>query len=622
MSTILGYILGFLISISGAYFLAKKLKTSIAKTLPFYLLGFPLVVYLFSLVGQMKLGYILVILLSLIPTAIHLLKTRKNLNAELRELRAPSFILICATFLLLGAINFGRSFHAWDDFMHWGPFAKETYRNLELYNSENSLVEVHRDYPPIITIYETFWLFLSGEYNESILFIALQFLQISLFMPFVDKLKWQKDKKYKLKFAGLAIALVIAPAVITLGDDYYFATIMTDTLIAMLFAFALANIFTAKAIDQRLFVKLACVFAFLILVKQISLAFIAIAWACLVVRTLLEKRKKKLGIILLSIIPVIVSLIFTMLWTMRIEKLGIEGQFQISALIEGVKSGTSSMEKWQLITVKNFIKAYLYEVDIALGLSYFKLTVLFCVAATILAYFNKEKRKLIIASSALIVLSSVAYALLMMLLYAFCFSDVEGPALASYTRYLGTFWLAIVMFGFSLLLNNIQAKNLSKLPNIGIIAILAVILIANPASLGLAIFRNHDQGAYDRDVSLITKHVQAGQKVYIISQDSNGVHNVRLKYLLNPIETNPTYSTAFAFGPETDEDIWTSSMSKDELANTLQQYDYVYLYNAGPATSDNYFATKFNKLFDEYPKTGNLYKKDGEKFVLVDSLGF
>ena len=607
-----GYILGFLICISGAYFLARILKTSIPKTLPFYLLGFPLIVYIFAMLNQLLLGYVLVIAASVIPTIYILIKNRKNLTNELKPLRSPNFILICAVFLLLGIINFGRSFHAWDDYMHWGPFAKETYRNLELYNSENSLVEVHKDYPPIITLYEVFWEIVAGKFDDSLLFIALQFLGISLLLPFVNEIKWQKSKKFKLKFAGLALALVLIPASFSLGDDYFFVTIMTDTVIGLLFAFSLANIFLTKQIDEKLIAKLIIIFSFLILVKQIALVFIAIAIVCLIAKLIIEKQQKKLLLAALSIASIAVPLVLSAIWAVRVKNLGIEGQFKISELFAGIIQliKCQGLEKWQMKTGENFIKAYIYNKDIVLGLSYFKLTLISIVGIIIAAIKKKAKRKIILSEGIILTLFSIAYAALMMLLYIFCFGPVEGPALASFERYLGTFWYAIAMLGFCFFL--FKTKEFAKLPNLGLFALVFFLTIPNSASIGLTILRNFDAKNYTDATSLIKKNVKPGEKVYVISQGSNGTNNVRLKYLLNPIETNPTYESAFSFGPEDDSDIWTRTYTPEELKEALAGYDYVYLYDV-----DGYFANTYYKLFNSSINAGQLYKITDDKYKLV-----
>jgi hypothetical protein len=611
-----GYLLGFLICASGSFFLARSLKTSIAKVLPFYLLGFPLVVYLFALVNQLLLGYIVVIAASVILTLFALVKNRKNLSKELSLLRAPSFILICAVFLLLGIIDFGRSFHAWDDFMHWGPFAKEPYRNLELYNSENSLVEVHRDYPPIVTLYECFWEVVAGKYDDSLLFVALQFLQVSLFMPFIGKLKWQKTTKFKLKFAGLALALVLVPACFSLGDDYFFVTIMTDTVIGMLFAFLLANVFLTKKVDQKLIVKLLIASCFLVLVKQIAFVFIAIMVACLVVKIIATKQQKKIMYSAMAILMVLVPLFLSCLWSMRVKRLGIDGQFKISSLIQGIRglvvSTVSGPEKWQYQTAINFVKSYVYDTDIILGLSYFKITLLFGAAMIFWAIKDKEKRKYIIAEAVMIILAATGYALLMMLLYMFCFGDVEGPALAGYTRYMGTFWYAILMLGFCIFLH--KAKDLTRLPNLGLLAVLAFIVLSSASSIALTLLRNYDAKNYGGALKVIEASAKTDDKVYIVSQGSNGSHNVRLKYLLNPIRTNPTYDSAFSFGPDDDADVWTHYMSAREFLDNLEGYNYLYLYDI-----DGYFVNKYQELFKDSLASGQLYKIENGKFELVGS---
>jgi len=616
MNTLLGYFLAFILSISQSYYVSRKLKSSIAKILPFCLMGSTIVVYIFAMLGNLLLGYILIILSAVLPTALYWIRKRIKVSEELKAIWTPSLALICLVYVLLGAINFGRTFHAWDDFMHWGPFVKETYRNMALYNSEASLVEVHPDYPPIISLYESFWVLLSGKYNESILFISLQYLQLSFFFPFLDRVKWKNLKNKKIKFIGLAVALVLVPAIIPLGDDYFFVTIMTDSLIGMLFAFAMTNIIVSKKIDKGLLFRLGIIFAFLILVKQIAIAFIAVCVALLLIELVFSKQDKKIRIAMLSFATIVPALLLNYCWTGRVEELGIQGQFQISALVDGtmtlIKSRGASLTGWQEETIINFVKAYAYNKPIILGLSYFRLTLLFAVIGIIVLLKNQNNRKRNASIFGLIILASIAYAILMMLLYVFCFGEIEGPILASYDRYLGTFWYAVVILGFSVFLYSLSTKKLDSMPNLGVLAVLVFVLATSPASIALTLARSYDKNNYKADTQAILSRVQQGDKVYIVAQDSNGVHNVKLKYLLMPIRTSASFGEPYSFGPADDSGIYSSYVDPEDFKDCFDNYDYLYIYKLNP-----YFIEQYGKYFEQEPVSGGLYRVTDDEFELV-----
>jgi hypothetical protein len=271
-----------------------------------------------------------------------------------------------------------------------------------------------------------------------------------------------------------------------------------------------------------------------------------------------------------------------------------------------------SLLPWQKETFVNFVKAYLYDKPIVLGLSYFRLTIAFAIIEAIFALKNKTNRKGIVLQSVLIVLASVAYALLMALLYAFCFGEYEGPILASYDRYLGTFWFAIAMHGLCYLLKHFEANQLTKLPNLGIIAVLIYILAASPASIALTLDRAHDKNNYTDDMNLLLSKLNQSDKVYIVAQGTNGVHNIKLKYQLMPIETNPSFGSTFSFGPEDSSDNWTHYLAPKDFRANFKDYDYLYLFNI-----DQYFIEQYSSQFNETPVSGGLYKITESGFDLV-----
>ena len=71
-------------------------------------------------------------------------------------------------------------FSNWDEFSHWGKMVKEMFRLDSFYSTKLSNLMVHKDYPPIIQIYELLWVKLSNSYSETILIKSIHFLELSL----------------------------------------------------------------------------------------------------------------------------------------------------------------------------------------------------------------------------------------------------------------------------------------------------------------------------------------------------------------------------------------------------------------------------------------------------------
>ena len=179
----------FIVFLTGCFILVCRRKFEIL--LPAALMSSALIVYIFALFGFLVQGVWFVILISLGFPVLIIIK--KN-SLEYKELFfSNGFYLFSLLYVSIYVLNFDRGFNSWDEVSHWGPMVYEMTRLGKLYSVEDSMLSVHKDYPPIFPVFEYIWCFLSGGYREAYLYKALQTFSLSLFIAAFSFEKHEKS---------------------------------------------------------------------------------------------------------------------------------------------------------------------------------------------------------------------------------------------------------------------------------------------------------------------------------------------------------------------------------------------------------------------------------------------
>ena len=221
---------------------------------------------------------------------------------------------------------------------------------------------------------------------------------------------------------------------------------------------------------------------------------------------------------------------------------------------------------------------------------------------------------------------AIVYTIGLLALYLFRFGEWEAVRLASYERYLGTYWTGVVLFVALVTIWLVAGTSSSeqikgskrkseRVPEMVLAASVFVFIFALSPAQKLGEFFANPNG-YSSQVRALFEPllenaeqagVQAGDKVWIIAQHTNGFEYWVLRYSLMGSEVNPN---GWSIGsPASDEDIWTLGKSPSDWAQNLWDYDYVLIY----ALTDS-FATEFEGVFDVIPDIGSphVYKVAGD----------
>ena len=625
----MNFIMPFLITILGTGFYSVLFKKKFEIVLPLFLMSLAIFNYALTVINLFDLSYWLILIFSFIfPLYLIYLfiKNKDKFKESIKYFITPGLFMYVLLYTFIYILNLNRGFNTWDEFSHWGMMVKETMRLKGFYNAPNSILTVHPDYPPIITLFQSFWCTMSGGYRESLLYTSTQILGLSLIFPFISTLKYKSNFKFFFKFILIFIIIITIPILITVGEAAFYSTIYTDAILGLLIGYGFALITVYKKYDKFLTVHLSILFSFIILTKQIAIMFVFLMIGNHVINLINTKKidkkyiKKNYKKILFNFVMlIIVPLLMTFIWMLIVKSRGIEGQFNVSDIkifkMYDIYKGSYG-EPYQKETISNFINTIYHAYkSISLrfvNLTYFESVFVSIILIYLLGLFSKEKSKTKFHSLSLfIIVSSALYMAVLLLLYVFCFGSYEGPNLASFGRYINTFILSI--YSAISMIYLYYANNNKSLAVFWIPLILIYTFWLSETALNTfkpALKYSSASQVLTEETDYIKKY-NKDKNTYIVAQCTNGYETFLMQYLLHPTKIN---LQNYSIGDKCYEgDIWTKEV-KDWFDN-LKDYEYLYVYNY-----NDDFKDKYGKYFDNL-ENKRMYKIDikNKKINIIDN---
>ena len=603
------------------------------EVLPLAIMADALVIFLSGFLSNLKIGYIVCVLFALcFPVLLMISAFKKDKKHILANYLTPGFLLFCVLFVFLFLLNVGRQFTVWDEFMHWGPMAKEMFRLDKYYSAAESVIPVHRDYPPIVPILQVFWCKLAGLYREDFLYISLQTLEFSMFFPALSGLEFKKSSAFWGKLVLVFLFIVSSVLLITLAEAKFYSTIYIDSCLAITFAYGLYLSVCEKKVTVFNLIRLGVCLSFLLLTKQIGLPFFLLILSAFalnyaaanysdiksgIIRQRVKKRFLKTAVAALCI--AVIPCLFSFSWNAYISASGIERQFNISDIrlssLAGIFSGTAG-EAWQHTALINYIR-FIFKnplIDFPVKLTYWQL-VLVCTALLLLAGMYAKKHiggKSTAVLNTVVILGSGGYAFTMLLLYTFCFGCYEGQILACADRYLDTYIFAAFILAAMLFLLAVSSQEETDVRKSRVHLCVILILmwaVWIPARSIAELVPNMLRGSPYRDslpldAREISEKTPADASVYIISQGNLFYCTYYVtNYEIMPRTCN---SELYSLGePYSGEDSVTKNIPIEAWKEMLSEWDYLFLQHV-----DEQFITKYGAAFakDAAIESGQLYK--------------
>ncbi len=567
----INYLLILCLILCGGISISLILKKEIGQAILLYFLLIIFMLYTLGLFIPLNVSSYIIMLLTILSFCYGIKK-----NKNIKEIfKSPVLYIFSLMFVFLLLINYGKGIVANDEYTHWGDIVYAMFQNNVL--SVNHLNDAwYASYPPTISLLQYFIMKINAGFSEGLLYFTYQLFGVSLFLPFLDKIKF----KNKLHFIIILLIMCVMP--IILFENYY-NTIYVDALLGMLFGFTFVYPYIYKKMDKFNILTLGISLFALTLLKDAGLFLSIISLINLLF--VLKKEDKKhffivLGTCLLSILFAKVSWELAILLNDTVKSH--EGTFVISTFID-VFNGTADEIK---ITVKDhFISSFSNNLILTkpLNLTYFSLTLLFTLIIFLMYKDNKKYYNSII----LLIIGSFIYMFGLLIIFLFNFQEYESLGLYSYDRYSIIYLNGILFFIIISLITKYQ--DMKK-----IIPIAIIILIFVPTGILTNIIPNNTDKNRNEFVQHVSK-INKDDKVLVYSDGYQKYEYAKYHYLLRPIKLT--------------EDCDYSCISSDKKILESKKYDYLYVDKVA----------KNVKVDNIYLKKGEWYKIKNGKLIVDKS---
>ena len=584
----------------------------------FFIAGWELV---FGLLGYLNLGMESLGLSICLILLVGVIKSGRFRSHLLKSSYAPSTV----AFVLLSLISLYKSkdwvLSQWDEFTNWGLVVKAMYEYSVL-GPATPVEMVAEKYPPGIPLFQYFVMDFSNGWREGLLFWATHLIIISIIVSVLAKSSYKHLSEIALK---LFVALAASSVFFNNFDNIY-----ADPVLALSFAFLIVVAIQACHFDGRWTIALALVAGFVTLIKPVGIYIAAAAILVNIVATLFTVKinsGKKLG---LALAPAFIALATVIgVWvTWRNYSLSF-GPPTVGPS-DTVPRGFNVLTDQQAV-ISNFVNAF-FTTDInpsyAAFLSPLRWTIVCGIFFVIWAMLNgRINLKRNIAIGVTLLITTAGYFGIILYSYLTVFGPGEAAGLASYPRYIST-WYQGLFFAIVILIlsefnlekyldstTTIEAQADSfkarKKVSLFLVAFIGVATLSSVHNYILMLGVSSTQGSEVRKqfipvLKAIDKADMPEQsQVFIIAEHTLGFEYYVLRYEMANMKFGKVpWSIGSTYG---EGDIWTDpSWDIRKWSVALRTYDYVVLYRT---------TESFNREFGSLFKSGDIVSESVYRVV-------
>ena len=617
-------LVAILIYISIATCITQRFKFKQESSVTIVFLSSALLLYIAGLFNLMKFAVYLIYLFAIISFVYIIYCIIKN-KIKIREIFTPGIIMYIFVIMIMAFIVKDTYYYEWDEFSHWGANLKAMVE-YDVFWSNKIYDGVHVVYTPIAGIIEYFFCKINGGFAEDVSYMAINTFIITLLLPII------KGQKHNLKsYIKLILFWFMFYCSIKLCN-FQLTSIYIDMLLGILFALGMVLAYRLDRKEDK--INLILTLIMMPLLKDTGLLLLGIILMQLffnkVILKIIEERKitkqhfKIFGIIVLMLI---IPLVFYGTWKIycgvngkvlddRHDKNAIS-EIDIKEYIKGILLIDTDNSKYK--DISNSFYDALNTTPVVGGLestvTAVKLVAVLDITGIIIYLVNKDKQDKKKIATILLALNIGfgLYCLLLLATFMFAFTETEGRALASYSRYMSTYFIAWIIITVGLALN-------SKIKNVILSLTIAIMLCLYPTSVISIVditSRKNLSGIDDEirtEANIIKENVELNDKVYIIYQNIGGGYEYhKLRYSISPIVTNLLYE--WSLGPKYYEsDIWSLDLTKEEFEKKLidEEFDYLFI-----AKIDKQFVDIYGSLINFDFNTNN-YEELNNKLLKIE----
>lgn len=663
----MAFVLVMSVILLGSALISILTNTNFASVIPFWIFAIILQLYVFSFFNILLVGvYFVYILLFCLFAYAAFLVYKKGLRFHISRFAEPWLVI----YLLLSIFSYlmfvGAQFSQWDDFSHWGMVVKAMhfYDSISPFNPANLLF---RGYPPGLSLWSYFATHSSSQFSEADAIWSIRIFELSLLPPFLQKLDWRKPLEILCVCTLFLLVIQVFPYSLTMYADLPLGLCFGFLLTWVFIKFNFRSIdFFAMSLGLSVLVlskDLGKFFAFTIVFFLLSRIYHF--------RHQLLEEKRLIKTITFALLQFVVVIAVGTSWKYLLDLQHVQtawsGEIRWRSLL-GLLDG-SAPEYWQLV-IKIFLHKIFREqyygntlrvsVPLAAIICFWIARVFFLKVnlhprlakrhnffsvlmpvLSVVAYlivFVRVPTLILVAiiyfwivgifflesssqptlvkrtdffSALTLVLSWVAYVIVLLLAYLFYFGEYEAIRAASIWRYLSSYFVGLLFFVSAVVASistNFQKLNFTSLfinKKMRLFGLYLAAICTAMISLSVVVLREEYRNPLfiqDESVQLMRDEIKTlalqiqqaglknGDKVWFISQHSNGFEYWIMRYELLNVDLGGSWSIGF---PSGDSDVWTNSqLTVDVWGSQLREFKFVAIYNLSDA-----FISQYSKLF-------------------------
>lgn len=562
------YFITFSILITFATTLSIAFKKRIEETMPISIVSIVLIIFLAGLVNNLKIGAIIVQILTILQLIFILItilkKDKDGIKEVLRRILTPGLLIYTLLFILNVLINQGRIFEDYDEFNHWAVIIK----NMFIYNTYGTNPETivrFNEYPPFTAVFQYLFLAIQKVYREDTIIIAQNVLYLSIIIPITKKIKWNKSA---LRILTVTPLIVFMPMILYKN---FFLNILVDGILGIMFAY---TIYSAYEEDSLIFktLKILAGTIMLCLTKTSGLGLAVLALIVILIKIIIDRKKDKTKFKtnIKSLIAIcIITTIITSMWYIKVNNA--EKRWDFSKYVN-----TEENQQNELGILKNFAISLIMRQDITTK----QLTVFAVIILLIglqIYSIRKVKNNNFSYYAIAMLISIPIYLISLAITYMTIFENMEGTMLTCFDRYTSTILLAVLCFN-AFALFDVKAKF-----SVEIIVVASIIIALMPID---NIYTQYVRGKNyiktsntNRDIyTKIEKYkdiLNVDDKILYMAGDKANIEYLKSmnEYVMMPVRIKNMISGNYE--------------SADKFEKAIERYDYVYIYRTNVDTIDN-----------------------------------
>jgi len=412
-----------------------------------------------------------------------------------------------------------------------------------------------------------------------------------------------KENKRSMSLpAGIikGMVLILLPLLVVVGEATFYRTIYAESVMVILFVCGYFD-FVKNDKSTWEIIRTSLMLIALVLSKQIAIFFVGIIICLWMFRYIYESiQNRKISLELIEFIRVISPIVIWVIWKIATKLTCAKGQFDMGddTLTSIVAVFLGKDTTYRTGVMKKYFEYILtYRLPVGrLHITYIEAGLFIPLVMVVVFLINKRRlTEQRIWYLAVLELFYFAYIFVMLISYLYGFTEYEATGIACYTRYMNTMIFCVVIIGVITLYQCATKIYGGKVVLIDSILVLILLLAINhrvyPEELGIGRYYSSSRSYYEGDAEYVMENTSPDSRIFAIYQGSNGSANNWLAYLTYPRTISKEYYSLG--GAYTDDDVFSTDISVEEVKRILLDYDYLYL-----GSIDEKFVKTYSELFD------------------------